>query len=96
MERIGEVAYHLELPPEACIHNVFHVSQLKLKLGQTKEVQHFPPILIEEFELQLRSETVIGIRWNREIVANEWLVKWKGLPNGEATWETATISCIQP
>ncbi|XP_038894561.1 uncharacterized protein LOC120083086 isoform X4 [Benincasa hispida] len=33
------------------------------------------------------SENVLGIRWNGELAANEWLVKWKGLPESEATWE---------
>ncbi|TYK23270.1 ty3-gypsy retrotransposon protein [Cucumis melo var. makuwa] len=50
--------------PEAAIHNVFHVSQLKLKLGQAQkvQVQHIPPVLTEDFELQLRSKGVLGVR----------------------------------
>lgn len=41
-EEIGAVAYKLDLLPEAAIHNFFHVSQLKLKLGQAHKVQHIP------------------------------------------------------
>ena len=34
LERIGKVAYRMELPPESAIHPMFHVSCLKAKLGE--------------------------------------------------------------
>ena len=85
IEEIAAVAYRLMLPLEASIHNVFHISQLKLKLGKQQAVQHQQPMLTEEFELQLWPETVLGVRWNQELGGNEWLIKWKGLSNSEAT-----------
>ena len=50
-------------------------------------MQQQQPMLTTDFELQLWPEQVLGIRWNKELGANEWLVKWKNLPETEATWE---------
>ncbi|KAA0036569.1 ty3-gypsy retrotransposon protein [Cucumis melo var. makuwa] len=46
--------------------------ELKLKLGKAHQVQHLPPTLTEEFELQVEPEAVLGVRWNSELGANEW------------------------
>ncbi|TYK17995.1 putative F-box/LRR-repeat protein 9 [Cucumis melo var. makuwa] len=33
----------------------------------------------------------LGIRWSKELGANEWLIKWKGLPESEAIWESVYL-----
>lgn len=42
--------YRLELPHEASIHDILHISQLQLKLGHNQQVQHHFSALIKEFE----------------------------------------------
>ena len=52
IERIGPVAYHLELPLEMSrIHNVFHVSMLRKYVSDPSHVLEAPPIELNEIYL---------------------------------------------
>ena len=88
IRRVGEVAYKIELLEGSRVHNVFHVSRLKKAIGQrVVPSADFPPldegkfVLIPEAILDTRERTL----WNR--VVKEYLVKWRNLPEEDATWE---------
>jgi hypothetical protein len=89
IRRIGEVAYELELPEGSKIHNVFHVSCLKKVMGQQISISQELPPLDEEGQLELVPEEVLEqreCRLRRRII-REFLVRWRGLPVEDATWE---------
>ena len=53
VERLGKVAYRLALPDHSRIHPVFHVSQLKKKLGALDRVAMELPLMKDDGHLQL-------------------------------------------
>jgi hypothetical protein len=82
--RIGEVAYRLQLPDGARIHDVFHVGVLKPFRGTPpSSVPELPPLHhgrpLQRPVRVLRSELRRGV-WHV-------LVEWAGMPVSEATWE---------
>ena len=78
------MAYKLELPPQAKIHPVFHVSQLKRVKGEAPTPTHLPSELTAELELQSTPEAVLGVRGS---AMQEVLIQWHNQPVEEATWE---------
>ncbi|XP_026428638.1 uncharacterized protein LOC113324533 [Papaver somniferum] len=91
LERVGEVAYRLALPPQlADVHNVFHVSMLRRYNAD-------PSHVIEWRDLQLNDDTSyvekpLWIAGTREHVLRTKTIKmvkviWQHQPLEEATWE---------
>lgn len=81
----GRVAYKLELSKGSQIHSVFHVSQLKILVGNIHTSNHLPfvltDILVKEHEMVLERKMV-----NRhESAATMVLIKWMNELMGEAT-----------
>ncbi|KAJ7514184.1 hypothetical protein O6H91_23G032200 [Diphasiastrum complanatum] len=90
LKRVGELAYELDLPSITKMHNVFHVSLLKKHIGKNVQtVVELPPIN-EEGNLEVEPEAVVGYR-DKELRngkrIQQYLIKWKGLPPEDNTWE---------
>jgi hypothetical protein len=93
VERIGQVAYRLQLPDNARIHDVFHVGVLKPFIGTPPGAPYFclnafcaPGCSAAPSTSLLLPERVLRSRLQR----GSWhiLVQWAGLPPAEATWES--------
>ncbi|KAB2626006.1 S ribonuclease [Pyrus ussuriensis x Pyrus communis] len=91
-ERVGEVAYRLELPPElARVHNVFHVSMLRHYVADPSHVIPPQPLEINP-DLTYDEEPVTILDWKEKVLRNKTVnlvkVLWRNHSVEEATWET--------
>jgi len=62
MQNIGAMAYKLELPTASRLHTVFHVSCLKMVIGDKLPVQTILPELDEEGKIILEPEAITETR----------------------------------
>jgi hypothetical protein len=84
--RVGSVAYRLELPNSSRIHPVVHVSQLKLAKGFSGSATSSLPDELPEFSIPLRILQTRGFAKGKRFV-KQVLVQWSNLPTELATWE---------
>ncbi|KAL7108903.1 hypothetical protein ACP275_06G141700 [Erythranthe tilingii] len=92
--KVGKVSYRLELPSSLKVHPIFHVSMLKPyhedKEDPSRGESHrAPPIMIKSYDKEI--EEMLGRqqkRRSRVPPSIQYLIKWKGPPESEATWET--------
>ena len=84
IERLGAVAYRLRLPPNARIHDVFHVALLKKFEGEPPAAIVPLPVILQGRVVPTPSQ-VVRARLNR----GRWelLVQWTGCSAADATWE---------
>ena len=92
IKEISPVAYQLQLPPSWNIHPVFHASLLSPYSETPSHGPNFsqpPPDLIndeEDYEVeQIKAHRNFG-----RSKCLQCLIKWKGYPESDNTWEDAT------
>ena len=86
---LGPLTYRLKLPPQWHIHPVFHASLLTPFIENEVHGPNYsmpPPDLIdgeEEYEV----ENILAHKMKQRTM--HFLVKWKGYPSSENSWEPA-------
>ena len=95
LERIGEVAYRLDLPPESTIHLMFHVSCLKAKLGNHNVSISMLPSVNSQGILTTKPVAILQSRSHqlRRRTITQLLIQWQGGSVEDATWED--LFCLQ-
>lgn len=87
LKKIGPVAYRLQLPASAKIHNTFHVSLLKKKIGPTDFAQVNPPVSIGhsslKYPVKILDRRIVN---NNNVDVVSVLVQWKNMMPEDATW----------
>lgn len=87
MARVGKVAYRMRLPDQARLHPVFHISQLKVVVGDDLVETALPDKLFRD-DLEFLSEFILRDRWVWQdgTRVRRLLVQWRGKGEDDVTW----------
>ena len=86
LERIGSVAYKLDLLATIKAYNVFHVSALKEYLesdNKDQRPERPPPVITNSSNDEFEVKAILNDHVRRNKL--QYLVKWKGYPLHKAT-----------
>ncbi|XP_026396513.1 uncharacterized protein LOC113291163 [Papaver somniferum] len=91
IQKVGAAAYKLQLPAEARIHPVFHVSQLKKHIGITHIPSPSLPVLDTDGSILVIPAAALD---SRTILRNgfyvpQLLIRWTSASVEDATWKDA-------
>ncbi|KAA8540964.1 hypothetical protein F0562_024898 [Nyssa sinensis] len=91
IERVGPVAYKLDLPVGSLIHDTFHVSLLRKHLGTIAPTSPDLPPVAADSTILPQPESILArreVQKGKYRPKSEVLIKWVGTPVEDATWET--------
>src|SRR5712671_664964 len=86
---ISPVAFQLDLPPSWRIHDVFHMSLLSSFKETPVHGPNYsrpPPDLVDE-DPEYEVEAIVNHRFFGQMRRLQYLIKWKGYPHSDNTWE---------
>ena len=88
LRKVRAVAHELQLPENARIHPVFHVSLLKKAMGDFLSNSVDLPPVDDEGPVIMNPEAILDTRWVKRggKVIEQNLVRWKKMPAEDATW----------
>jgi hypothetical protein len=93
VQKIGAVAYKLQLPPNSLIHPVFHISQLKPYTPDYRPVFEELPTVTDLTATTVDPEHILDRRLVKKgnVAIPQVKIKWTHLPEAAATWEDYNI-----
>ena len=89
IQRVGRVAYRLDLPASSFIHPLFHVSCMKAKLGHRTVPLALLPSINSQGVLALEPVAILQTRslYLGKSTITQLLVQWHGCSTEDAAWE---------
>ena len=90
--KVGKVAYKIKFLSTVQVHNVLHISQLKLFKGPLPSSPHIPHWLHgKDSACQPQSYLILErrIKKRRNTAVVQFLVQWEGTTAADTTWEWA-------
>jgi chromodomain-containing protein len=87
-QKIGSVAYRLQLPPSIKVHDMFHIDLLT----PYKEIEEYgqaytrPPLITVQSEEEYEVESILQARRKTPSDSIEYKVHWKGYPSADNLW----------
>jgi hypothetical protein len=89
LEKVGAMAYKLELPADAQVHPVFHVSQIKPFVPSNVLVFHKLPKMLDLGQGDLEPVEILDRRLVKKgnAAVTQILLRWSGMSPDCATWE---------